>query len=47
MVAIWDFTGEAALSISETGFPATWNIIGTTIVKIPPIEAKLRQSVQF
>ncbi len=43
MVAILDFTGETALSISETAFPATGNII----VKITPIEAKIWQSVQF
>ena len=47
MVAILDFTGEAALSISETAFPATGNIIGTNIVKITTIEAKIWQSVPF
>ena len=41
MAAILDFTGEAALSISETAFPATGNSIGTNILKITPIEDKI------
>ena len=41
MAAILDFAGEAALSIPETAFPATGNIIGTNIVKITPIEANI------
>ena len=45
--AILDFTGEAALPISKTAFPATRNITGTNIVNIINIEAKIRQSVQF
>ena len=36
MAAILDFTGEAAMSLSEKAFPATGNIIGTNIVKITP-----------
>ncbi len=47
MAAILDFTCEAVLSISETAFLATGNIIGTNIVKITPIEANILQSVQF
>ena len=47
MAAILDFTGEAALSISETAFPANGNIIDTSIVKIPPVEANIWQSVPF
>ena len=47
MAAILDFTREADLSISETAFLATGNIIGTNIVKIPPIEANICQSEQF
>ena len=47
MAAILYFSGEATLSISETAFPATGNIIGTEIVKITPIDATLWQSVQF
>ena len=47
MAAIWDFTGEAALPISETAFPATGNSIGINIVKITPIEDTLWQSVPF
>ena len=45
MTAILDFTDEAALSILETALPATGNIIGTSIVKITPTEAKLRETV--
>ena len=41
MAAILDFTGEAAMPISETAFPATGNIIDATIVKITPIEADI------
>ena len=41
MAAILYFTGEAALPISETAFPATRNIIGINIVKITPIEANM------
>ena len=47
MAVILDSTGEAALSISKTAFLATGNIIGTKIVKITPIDAKIWQSVQF
>ena len=47
MEAILYLTGEAALSISKTAFPATGNIIGTNIVKITTMEAKICQSVQF
>ena len=47
MAAILDFTGEAALSISEMAITVTGNIIGTNIAKITPIEANTWQSVQF
>ena len=41
IAAILNFTGEAALPLSEKGFPATGNIIDTKIVKITPIEAHI------
>ena len=47
MATILDFAGETALPISETAFHATGHIIGTKIVTITPIEAKIWQSVQF
>ena len=41
IAAILNFTGEAALPLSEKGFPATGNIIGTKIMEITPIEAQI------